>query len=222
MATREQAEAIILKLSLFYGYQLDEGIQQELYATTLEPYPVEVLNEALNRYVTNPENDRFPIPPNKIMQAIYGSPKDDDAVANEVVSRIMNALKFGSGQYYQGQMFDTLISQVKNAVGEIGWAVIEREGGWTRFAQNVQENDRTARAQLRELAKSVLLQSRQGTLGQAPKLPKPMNPQLLGQRPANAEGPKAVGALINQSLGERHHDNEEQNNSMEEPRKERR
>lgn len=176
MATSEEAAEIIVKLALFYNFPLDEKIQLPLYARALMRYDRRFLEAALEKFCDNPENDRFPIPPQKIVQELTGRPGDDDAKANEVASLIRDAItKYGCGIYLDDQQRGPFIARIAAHIGDVGMAVVSREGGWEQFCtrNNTGTDARIMHAQLRDIAKSVLAAARAGTLGKAPELPRP-------------------------------------------------
>lgn len=64
------------------------------------------------------------------------------------------------------------LEQAKNYIGELGWEVVKRFGGWTRLCETLDsENEGMIRAQMRELAQVVFKKSLVGDLNTAPALP---------------------------------------------------
>jgi len=90
--------------------------------------------------------------------------------AEEVAALIESAIrKYGAPNWDMAQPY----------LGEIGCAVIEKTGGWEQTC-NIQEKDLTSmRRQWRELARITSLKAAEGTLDQAPRLPKGNEPSNL-------------------------------------------
>lgn len=86
---------------------------------------------------------------------------DERGTAVEVSGRIIAAVtKFGWAN----------ARDAADWIGEVGWAVVDRNGGWESLCQSMREKDvPTWRAQLREQAASVIQRHKAGVLGAAPK-----------------------------------------------------
>lgn len=91
-------------------------------------------------------------------------PVNEDSEAREAAARICEAIaKYGWTQPEKARLH----------VGEIGWYVVEREGGWQRICENTfSDNLPILKSQWRELAKSAILRNKQGLLNQAPSFEK--------------------------------------------------
>lgn len=105
---------------------------------------------ALAQYRRDAKNRMFPLPAQ--IRAMINPEVDADAAAKEIAARIAGAIvKFG----YNNS------SEAKFYIGDIGWSVVQRFGGWTYLCQNHGSNiDPTAfMAQARELAKGAIMYS---------------------------------------------------------------
>lgn len=86
--------------------------------------------------------------------------QDDSDLAIEAANRVVEAMtKFGWNNPGDAQKF----------LGEIGWYVVNRNGGWKALCENVQSRDiQIYRAQFRELALSAIRRHRLGLLDVTP------------------------------------------------------
>lgn len=83
------------------------------------------------------------------IRALVNPVMSADAVANEAASLIREAIsKFG---WPNG-------SEARKFVGELGWAIVERSGGWSSLCENhgLSINPLTFHAQSRDLAKAII------------------------------------------------------------------
>lgn len=95
----------------------------------------------------------------------------DSDSAVEVAGRILSAItKFG---WSNG-------ADAPSWIGEVGWAVVERNGGWKNLCETVKEKDiPTWRAQLRDQAGAVLRRHKAGVLHQSPKFDEVAGPKSI-------------------------------------------
>jgi hypothetical protein len=107
------------------------------------------------------------------------SAKDD---ALDASHRIWEAVgKFGYGRHEDARKF----------IGELGWLVVEREGGWCAVCEHSRVDQQVAlKAQWRELAISLSARAKSGTLGLPPGVPSEARlggtpPALRGDRVAS-------------------------------------
>lgn len=119
-------EAIYLTAT-YYGKDLEDAVIL-LYADDLKD-----LNEldCINAYIVyrkNPKNRTFPLP-SHIREIV--NPKQsisEERLAAEIAGRVSGAIvKFGWANP----------SDAKAFIGQTGWAVIERRGGWRYICENV-------------------------------------------------------------------------------------
>lgn len=133
-----------------------------MYDKLLEPLGYPALCVAVEQIILD-RNDRDPFPsPRTIKEKLH--PKvDDDALAIEAASRVIGAIsKFG----YCNP------SEARAYVGELGWAIVDREGGWVALCEKVESRQLPSlRAQWRDLAKSILKRARNDSDDRPPSLP---------------------------------------------------
>lgn len=146
----------------------------KLVGFTLTPELVELYDRGMRRFgydralkaveehiITRRGQDRFPSI-GDLVRLIQPEENDDDA-AVEVAGRIFDAIaRFG---YWNPK-------EAQDYVGEVGWLVVARNGGWAALCEGtLSRNVPALKAQFREMALSILRRARAGTLGQAPRLP---------------------------------------------------
>lgn len=123
---------------------------------------------ALTVYRRDPKNKTWP--KSSDVRAIVCPVMTPDAQANEAAARIREAIgKFG---------WPDPVGARKH-IGELGWKVVERSGGWQYLCENhgSELNALTYHAQSRDLAKALIEAQNAGKLDQ---------PISLGSTPKNA------------------------------------
>lgn len=126
--------------------------------------------DALTAYRRDGKNIHWPRA-NKLRELII--PKQSkESLANEAASRIRKAISdFGWCNSTKARAY----------IGELGWAVVERAGGWQFLCENhgVDLNQLTFHAQARDLAKAIIESSELGIHDQPIALPDIKNkPQI--------------------------------------------
>ncbi len=119
---------------------------------------------ALMSYRRDEKNTQWPRA-SKI-RAIVNPVQSPDTMANEVASRVRSAIPmFGWPNPQEARAY----------IGELGWAIVERNGGWQYLCENlgVELSQLTFHAQARDLAKAMIESEKLG-LGNMPiSLPAP-------------------------------------------------
>ena len=139
-------EAIILTAA-YYGWNLSEPVLA-MYLDDLEDLPTGEVIAAYRDWRKNPKNKAFPLPAQ--IRGMVRPEVDADAAAKEISARISGAIvKFGYANSPDARAF----------IGEVGWQVVERFGGWSHICQNhgVTIDPTAFAAQARELAKGSLM-----------------------------------------------------------------
>lgn len=142
-----------------------------LYDQSLSPLGYEPLSRALDQIIMN-RSSRDPFPSiSEIRKVVEPEVSErDDAVT--VSSLIYKAVaKVGP---YQAAL-------AREAIGEIGWLIVEREGGWMAVCESVTfDNAGMYKAQWRDMALSIINRSKAGLSGppQLPKLSKQQNQEI--------------------------------------------
>jgi len=100
------------------------------------------------------------------IREIVNPKQSKEAMANEAASRIRKAIT-DFGWCNSGP--------AKESIGELGWTVVERAGGWQYVCENhgLDLNPLTFHAQARDLAKAVIESSELGIHDQPIGLPEP-------------------------------------------------
>ena len=157
-----ELKALIVAHSAYYGQKLDPTVIQ-MYAEDLADLPIEVLRRALHEIRRDPKVNRFPLP--AVIRARVTPPEMDEDQARDAAARIITAI---------ARCGWTNPDSAKAMIGELGWEVVQRQGGWRSICEGVMEENKTIfQAQWRDLAMSLSRRSRAGTLDQLPALPKP-------------------------------------------------
>lgn len=127
-------------------------------------YPYDALAGALEKIIAN-RGDRDAFPSVKTIKDQINPEPDDESLANEAATRLAGSIaRFGYTDPKGARAY----------MGEVAWAIVEREGGWQTVCENVRPNQLPSlKAQWRDLAKALMAKSRAGKLNQAPALPKP-------------------------------------------------
>jgi len=131
-----------------------------VYLQELSKYPIETICEGIRR--CRIEMKSMPTI-SDILEKSGCSPENEDQKAMQVVGLIWEARRKFSIYRYE---------EAKAYVGELGWQAVRWFGGWNHFCENTKnDQDNTARAQMRELVKAASSAAKQGTLGQPIPLP---------------------------------------------------
>lgn len=173
-AERDSLAKEIFSMAALYGHSVTlENVRQFIdILQKFSPGTYQEYMKAFTRFATDKKNQRFPIPAQII--ALMGDQLSVETQAVECASRIRAAVgKFGWAQP----------TEAKNYIGDLGWLVVGRSGGWTYLCENLGASLSvlTYQAQARELAKSLLEQNKLGVLDQPMQLQKPEQKAGLNQ-----------------------------------------
>lgn len=167
MSEREEKlktlRGIVIQNLTFYDAPVNE-IKVKMFATELADLEVNAVAWAFARFRQEKGRRQMPMPAD-IRDKIEPSAVSDDAIAIEAVARIVESLsRFGGYRHQDARAY----------IGELGWEVVKRQGGWTQLCTEVGADTPIGvfQAQAIKIAKSVLEHSRAGTLGEAPQLPR--------------------------------------------------
>jgi hypothetical protein len=159
--SRERIGILLTGLAEVYGEKL--GLDRlRLYLSALSDLTTEQLEEAINEIMRDPRVTRFPLP--AAIRARVKPGDDVDSMAIEAANRIWEALA-RCGHNNPGS--------AREFIGELGWAVVQRQGGWGEaFSMQTETSDVVGlKAQWRELAKALHARAKAGTLDAPPALP---------------------------------------------------
>lgn len=136
-----------------------------LYSKALKDLPIRSVNQALMQWVQ--KSDRWPTI--KDIRNLV-NPELGDDLAQEVAGLIIKSIsRFGH--------FNPLCA--KEFIGDWGWLVVERLGGWSTICKTKEDQLSFLRNDARKLARSVQTLAAAGKLGQVPQLPDQANMGLL-------------------------------------------
>lgn len=135
--------------------------RMKAYLFALKDLSVDELKASVFKLMNDPSLTRFPMPGKILEHARPQISTEDDA--KEAAARIIHAVsKFGWCNRQEARAY----------IGELGWQVVEMQGGWVNLCENMRPNMiPNLQAQFRELAKTVHTKSRLGTLDTPPALP---------------------------------------------------
>ncbi len=138
-----ELKKLIVFVARYYGRPLEPDVVT-MMASDLEDLPFDEVKAAYEQYRKKDKLMRFPMP--ATIREIISPEIDPDSVAREIASRITEAItSFG---WCNG-------NSAKNYIGDIGWEIVRRNGGWASICQNhgVTIDPNSFSAQARELAK---------------------------------------------------------------------
>ena len=134
----------IVNAATYYTKPMNSEVV-EMYMNVLSGFEFGELCDAINKYAMK---GKFMFTVADLIAIMRPEP-DDEAVAREVASKITKAItKFGWSNSHDAREF----------VGELGWKVVERKGGWNYICQNHGHilDSTTFEAQARELVKTEI------------------------------------------------------------------
>lgn len=162
----------LIELAAFYEKSLTDE-QLKVYAQYLiQRITISEFAIAIGKYCDDSKNEFFPRPISKLVALVH-EPVDDDAQARDAAGRIVHAIsKYGWCN----------VESARNYVGELGWAVVSKQGGWVNLCEASRTmNLETFQAQSRDLAKSQIKMARAGLIDTPPGLPARDNVAALTQ-----------------------------------------
>jgi hypothetical protein len=150
----------LFALAKLCGMELDKTILN-LYDEALSPLGYERICSAINHVIIR-RKSRDPFPSIQEIRSIIVPEKKPDHEAVEAAARIIQAVsKFGWCNGFQARQF----------IGELGWRLVERFGGWTQLCESMtRDNVAALQAQFRNLAKAQIERAAMGLDDIAPTL----------------------------------------------------
>lgn len=111
-------------MAAYYRVRIDDQVLR-LYAEDVSDLPFDSVMNSMNEYRKNPKNRQMPMPA-QIRDMIVRVETPEEK-AREIAARIEGAIvKFG---YPNGQ-------EARAYIGEEGWEVVTRYGGWGHLCEN--------------------------------------------------------------------------------------
>jgi hypothetical protein len=148
-AENVQLRGLWAMYAAYYQRQLSDAVLI-MYADDLSDLDFSKVRDSLENYRRNPKNKFLPLP--AMIRETLDPQVDPDSAAREVAALITGAIvKYG--------WINPILA--REAISEIGWQIVERQGGWMHLCQNhgVTIDPTTFQAQIREQAKSNLIHS---------------------------------------------------------------
>lgn len=149
---------LVAALGEYYSWPLTPG-QVAMYAEDLMCLEPQQLAQAIISYRNDPRNDRFPLPVK--LKAMVGAAVNPEDEAVQISGRILGAIA-SIGPYNT--------QRAREVIGEIGWQVVQMEGGWQTLCEVQTDDIPIRKAQWRNLAKSLIEHPRRSS---SPALPGP-------------------------------------------------
>lgn len=140
-------QKFMMLLGKFYqkSGQTYDLIDEEIYLGGIEPIGIDRALDALMMIARMKGLSKIPSVGDILEAAGIKEPSAVDD-AHQILGRIFEAAsKFGG---YQAE-------RAANYIGELGWVAVQRFGGWDAFCMIEEDDFGTARAQLRDIIKSV-------------------------------------------------------------------
>jgi len=143
MSKQAEIMKLIAALAEYYDKVLSPG-QLKAYTEDLMCLEPAQLSQAVLTYRNDPRHDRFPLPVK--LKAMVGAVMDPESEGVQIAGRILAAItQIGP---YQAQ-------RARESIGEIGWQVVQMEGGWMQLCEIQTDDIPIRKAQWRQLAKSL-------------------------------------------------------------------
>lgn len=165
---RSQVAELWLTVAAMYGRDISRGAMTLMLDSIADLDSHKVLG-VLSNWVRSARNKTHPLPGD--IRELVNPQLSAEAKANEAATRIRAAIvKFG---WAQG-------AEAKEWIGELGWGVVKRTGGWSYLCENhgLTLDPLTFHAQAREIAKSMIEQKKLGVFDQPVNLEGPKTQQL--------------------------------------------
>lgn len=157
----QKLKAIILATNMYYGRELRDDVLL-MQVSDLADLSFDAVAQAYVNYRRNPKNRQPPLPADILEAVNPGNVVSPEQDAVEASNRIIQAMtRYGW----------TNPDRAREFIGELGWMIVEREGGWRDLCERTTNDDLPIlKAQWRELAKALRSRAEAGKLDKAPRL----------------------------------------------------
>jgi hypothetical protein len=155
----QKLKALFVATSLYYGHEIPDPALQ-LFVEDLRDLPFAAVARAIGEIRRDPKTTRCPLP--AVIRARINPESDPESEAVMITGRILSAIS-RIGPYRAGE--------ARSAIGEIGWQIVEAQGGWENICQIENDDIGTHRAQWKNHAKALI--SMNPNRKEAPELPSP-------------------------------------------------
>lgn len=143
---RKALGRVILATAVYYGRQVSQDVLS-MMIDDLSDLPINTVLSAYSAFRRDARNKFFPLPAQ--IREMITPQVDPESAARELAARITGAIpKFG---YANSQ-------EAREYIGELGWQIIQRQGGWTYICEHhgLRIDPTAFQAQIREQAKASL------------------------------------------------------------------
>ncbi len=162
MTTNERSSVGVmwLRIAQVFGKSI-EPQTMKVMLDAVDDLPADEVASVLASWMKTTRLARYPFP-SEIRERLGHSEAPED-IGRDVASRIIESVsRFGWNNSESAKEF----------IGELGWVVVTRQGGWVTVCQELDENNKgVMQAQMRDLAITVYRRAQTGKLDQAPALP---------------------------------------------------
>jgi len=195
MTEEEKFLKLINTLARSANFELDVDILS-MYDKYLSPFGYELVNRALEDIFVE-RDSRDPFPSVAFILKTMRVDVSDKSVAEDCANRILGAIQRYDYTWPMGRgvepdknwfgrtpgIYDSFQAAFESNCGELGWAVVQRMGGYSRLCEEWRacKNMQVFRAQIRESAKATIELSKAGKLHIPPALPEAKGSEKVKQ-----------------------------------------
>lgn len=190
MTDLQRIKEVIVVTAMYYGRDISPVVLN-LMAKDLAHYTADQVERAYQAYRQNGKNRQFPLPA-QIIEVLEGQ---NALSPNMLATKLIAAVKRHDYTWplslkkdaYKGGSFE---AEFILELGLEAWHVVQLHGGWSNFCDSCwQANETTFKAQLRDLADSVIEKSKMG------QLPAPESRPQIEHQERGGE-PTSIGNLL--------------------------
>lgn len=168
----------LVQLARWAREELGEEII-ETYDLTLAPYGYENAIKAVDQFIISLKG-RPRMPGIAELVSILDPKEDPETEAQEAAARIIAAIsKYGPYR----------VKEAREYIGELGWLVVQKDGGWENVCMLETDQLPATRAQYRKMALTQYDRAKRGVSDTPPSLPEP---------PASQTGLASLGSIMQQ------------------------
>lgn len=139
-----EIQKLIVLNHAYYGNELDDDVVL-MMANDLSKFELNQIKAAFDEYRNNAKNIRPPLPAQ--LKEIMTPKISSDDIATQIASKIIGCISIYG--YTNPQ-------DARNEIGEEGWQVVDRLGGWTEICK-IERDEIPARfAHLKSIATSIM------------------------------------------------------------------
>lgn len=152
-----QVEAVLSVLASLYDKELTKDAIK-LYVSILNQVSYPEIKKAVQLWVADSSNKRFPLPA-ELLSMVRNT---DEEIAQETAAKV----KVAVNKY--GACYPEMLARAKNYIGEIGWQLVEEEGGWHHLT-TASINLEIAEHSWKKKIKLILKNNKIGNINKSPK-----------------------------------------------------